>query len=89
MGMPDPLANEDDHHPDDWGGFQLRDLHRHLRRSADQHVRDVEALLLLRSRGYPHGKVRELLGLSPERYRDVNRAAREAVAAVTLAASDS
>lgn len=78
------LNDDDDAHSDDYGDFQLRALHRYLRQRADRHVRDVEALVLYRARGYSHGKVRELLKLSPERYREVNRWAREATAHISL-----
>lgn len=84
--MGHPLTDDDDHHPDDYGSFELRELHAWLRRWGDKTIRDVEALVLLLNRpGMTHGRARQLLDLAPEHYRVVNRLRREAIAAVTLA----
>lgn len=79
--------DDEDDQDEPWGeaSLLLRDLHRYLRHRADQKIRNVEALVILRFRGLPHGKCREMLKLTPEEYRNVNRWAREGVAAITLA----
>lgn len=82
----EPLRDDDEPHPDDFGGFELRALHLWLRDRSDRTIRDVERLVLLLNRpGMTHGRARQLLGLGPLDYRVVNRLRREAIAAITLA----
>ena len=84
-----PVGNlSDNPHPDEYGGYLLRNLHGALRRRADKKVRDAEKLFVLRGRGYTHGQARAELGLSEEEYRQVNRWLREEVARMTLGTND-
>ena len=80
------LAEDEPGDDEPWGeqSLLLRDLHHYLRRRAEVKIRNVEALVILRCRGFTHEQARAMLKLSVADYRNVNRWMREGVAAVTL-----
>lgn len=64
--------------------LSLGEIQKFLRRDSDRRVLDIELIMMLRLRGWPHAKIREELELSEEDYRRVKRRLWEAITAATL-----